>query len=84
VSDVDLAVHFYANARQTPPTFVLIENPDAAGRLNHPGVETDTALGHTDPPAGDLRTVDALDAGACATTDPPAGQGQEATVGCCC
>ena len=43
-----------------------------------------TVLGDSDTPAGDLRTVDTCGAGACATTDLPADQGAEATVGGCC
>jgi catechol 2,3-dioxygenase-like lactoylglutathione lyase family enzyme len=124
----------YANfAVESPPLkLVLIENPDAAGGLNHLGVEvfsTDevtatqarlagdglataseenvtccyarqdkvwvddpdgapweiyTVLGDSDTSAGDLRSVDACGAGACATTELPADQGEAATVGGCC
>lgn len=124
----------YANfAVDSPPLkLVLIENPEAAGALNHLGVEVFsteevgaaqarlaggglatateegvtccyarqdkvwvddpdgapweiyTVLGDSDTPAGDLRTVDVCGAGACATSDRPADQGAEATVGGCC
>ncbi len=124
----------YANfAVDSPPLkLVLIENPDAAGALNHLGVEvfsTDevsaaqarlagdglataseedvtccyarqdkvwvddpdgapweiyTVLGDSDIPAGDLRSVDVCGAGACATGELPADQGEGATVGGCC
>jgi catechol 2,3-dioxygenase-like lactoylglutathione lyase family enzyme len=124
----------YANfAVDSPPLkLVLIENPGAAGALNHLGVEvfsTDevtaaqarlagdglatageedvtccyarqdkvwvddpdgapweiyTVLGDSDVPAGDLRTVDVCGAGACATGELPADQGEDATVTGCC
>jgi catechol 2,3-dioxygenase-like lactoylglutathione lyase family enzyme len=124
----------YANfAVDSPPLkLVLIENPGAAGALNHLGVEvfsTDevsaaqarlagdglptasednvtccyarqdkvwvddpdgapweiyTVLGDSDTPAGELRSVDVCGAGACATTELPADQGEDATVGGCC
>jgi catechol 2,3-dioxygenase-like lactoylglutathione lyase family enzyme len=124
----------YANfAVESPPLkLVLIENPEAAGSLNHLGVEvfsTDevaaaqarlagdglatateenvtccyarqdkvwaddpdgapweiyTVLGDSDVPAGDLRSVDVCGAGACATTDLPADQPDEVSVGGCC
>jgi catechol 2,3-dioxygenase-like lactoylglutathione lyase family enzyme len=124
----------YANfAVDSPPLkLVLIENPDAAGRLNHLGVEVFstgevaatqsrlagdglvtaseenvtccyalqdkvwvddpdgapweiyTVLADSDTPAGELRTVDVCGAGACATTDLPADQGESAPVGGCC
>jgi catechol 2,3-dioxygenase-like lactoylglutathione lyase family enzyme len=124
----------YANfAVDSPPLkLVLIENPSAAGALNHLGVEvfsTDevsaaqarlagdglatasednvtccyarqdkvwvddpdgapweiyTVLGDSDMPAGELRSVDVCGAGACATGELPADQGEDATVGGCC
>lgn len=124
----------YANfAVDSPPLkLVLIENPDAAGALNHLGVEvfsTDevsatqarlasdglataseenvtccyarqdkvwvddpdgapweiyTVLGDSDTPAGELRSVDVCGAGACATTELPADQGEASTVAGCC
>jgi catechol 2,3-dioxygenase-like lactoylglutathione lyase family enzyme len=126
----------YANfAIDSPPLkLVLIENPDADGRLNHLGVEvfsTDevsaaqarlaggglatateddvtccyarqdkvwvddpdgapweiyTVLADSDTPAGELRSVDVCGAGACATADLPADQGEATTaaVGGCC
>jgi catechol 2,3-dioxygenase-like lactoylglutathione lyase family enzyme len=124
----------YANfAVDSPPLkLVLIENPSAAGALNHLGVEvfsTDevsaaqarlagdglatasednvtccyarqdkvwvddpdgapweiyTVLGDSDTPAGELRSVDVCGAGACATGELPADQGEDATVGGCC
>lgn len=124
----------YANfAVDSPPLkLVLIENPDAAGALNHLGVEvfsTDavsatqarlagdglataseenvtccyarqdkvwvddpdgapweiyTVLGDSDTPAGELRSVDVCDAGACASTELPADQGEVSTVAGCC
>jgi catechol 2,3-dioxygenase-like lactoylglutathione lyase family enzyme len=124
----------YANfAVDSPPLkLVLIENPDAAGRLNHLGVEVFstgevaaaqsrlagdglataseenvtccyalqdkvwvddpdgapweiyTVLADSDTPAGELRTVDVCGAGACATTELPADQSENATVGGCC
>lgn len=126
----------YANfAIDSPPLkLVLVENPDADGRLNHLGVEvfsTDevsaaqarlaggglatateddvtccyarqdkvwvddpdgapweiyTVLADSDTPAGELRSVDVCGAGACATGDLPADQGEATTaaVGGCC
>jgi catechol 2,3-dioxygenase-like lactoylglutathione lyase family enzyme len=124
----------YANfAVDSPPLkLVLIENPSAAGALNHLGVEvfsTDevsaaqarlagdglatasednvtccyarqdkvwvddpdgapweiyTVLDDSDTPAGELRSVDVCGAGACATGELPADQGEDATVGGCC
>jgi hypothetical protein len=55
-----------------------VDDPDGAPW------EIYTVLGDSDTPAGDLRTVDTCGTGACATTDRPADQGAEATVGGCC
>jgi catechol 2,3-dioxygenase-like lactoylglutathione lyase family enzyme len=124
----------YANfAVESPPLkLVLIENPAAAGSLNHLGVEVFsteevaaaqtrlagdglataseenvtccyalqdkvwaddpdgapweiyTVLADSDTPAGELRSVDVCGAGACATTELPADQPDQASVAGCC
>jgi catechol 2,3-dioxygenase-like lactoylglutathione lyase family enzyme len=56
---------------------VWVDDPDGAPW------EIYTVLGDSDTPQGELRSVDACGAGACATTDLPADQ-PGATVGGCC
>jgi catechol 2,3-dioxygenase-like lactoylglutathione lyase family enzyme len=57
---------------------VWVDDPDGAPW------EIYTVLGDSDTPAGELRSVDVCGAGACATTDLPADQGEPSTVAGCC
>ena len=56
---------------------VWVDDPDGAPW------EIYTVLGDSDTPNGDLRSVDACGAGACATSELPADQPGATVVGCC-